>query len=111
MNVHFKLTQKAKSKGADKYTSVDDSTFSVYIPQNLSRSNDVPFDNLSIVFSNVTIENSIEFNLIQKAKNKGGDKYVCTIDEAFNLYISQNISRMNSKEPIHQLYIVVNCSQ
>ena len=44
----FVLTQKAKSKGGDKYTCVSDPTFTIYVPQTISRVNDVPHPKLSI---------------------------------------------------------------
>ena len=38
------------------------------------------------------------FKLIQAAKKSGGDKYQCTTDDKFIIYVPQNISRQNSKE-------------
>jgi hypothetical protein len=37
MKLEFILVQKAKSKGGDKYTCVSDPTFSIYVPQTISR--------------------------------------------------------------------------
>jgi hypothetical protein len=37
----FILVQKAKSKGGDKYVSVQDPTFSIYVPQSISRVGDI----------------------------------------------------------------------
>lgn len=36
----FMLTQKAKAKGGDKYTCIEDPSFTIYVPQSLSRKDD-----------------------------------------------------------------------
>jgi hypothetical protein len=47
------------------------------------------------------------FVLTQKAKSKGGDKYVCETDENFNIYLPQTTSRPDSKEPLQKVVITV----
>jgi hypothetical protein len=37
VKMDFILSQQAKSKGGDKYISVEDPTFSIYVPQSISR--------------------------------------------------------------------------
>ena len=37
------------------------------------------------------------FTLENKAKNAGGDKYVCTTNPTFNIYFPQTISRVGGK--------------
>lgn len=45
----FKLVQKAKSKGGDRYECVTDPTFTIYIPQNLSRNtNNIPHEKIQL---------------------------------------------------------------
>jgi hypothetical protein len=53
MSLEFILVQKAKSKGGDKYMSVEDPTFSIYVPQVLSRVGDQPHPKLKINISPV----------------------------------------------------------
>lgn len=36
----FQILKQAKKTGGDKYVCVDDETFSIYIPQNISRDSD-----------------------------------------------------------------------
>jgi len=50
----FILTQKAKKTGGDKYCSVADPSFIVYIPQTISRSGDVVHQKLVINITPVT---------------------------------------------------------
>jgi hypothetical protein len=40
---------------------------------------------------------SLEFLLVQKAKSKGGDKYVCISDPSFSIYVPQNKSRVGDQ--------------
>lgn len=49
--LEFILVQKAKSKGGDKYVCVSDPTFSIYVPQTISRIDDQPHSNLKINIS------------------------------------------------------------
>lgn len=48
------------------------------------------------------------FTLVQKAKNKGGDKYVCESNENFIIYFPQEISRANQKDPKKTLTITIS---
>ncbi len=50
----------------------------------------------------------LEFTLVQKAKSKGGDKYVCTSNPDFTIYFPQNISRKND---IPQSKLVIKVSE
>lgn len=102
----FTLTQKAKSKGGDKYTCTTDESFSVYVPQTTSRSTSVePTQNLVVTISNAKV-NGFQFTLTQKAKSKGGDKYTCVSDESFSIYVPQSTSRSNI-EPIQEFTLVL----
>ena len=38
----------------------------------------------------------LTFTLEKKAKSAGGDKYVCTTQPEFNIYVPQTISRSNN---------------
>jgi hypothetical protein len=46
------------------------------------------------------------FELVQKAKNTGGDKYSCNTMQDFTIYIPQSISR-NNGNPVEQLNIAI----
>lgn len=37
------------------------------------------------------------FILVQKAKGKGGDKFLCVSDTTFSIYVPQTISRIQGK--------------
>ena len=50
---------------------------------------------------------SLTFNLAQKAKSKGGDKYLCETNESFNIYVPQEISRNVQKEPKKTLTVTI----
>jgi hypothetical protein len=50
----------------------------------------------------------LEFILAQKAKSKGGDKYVCVSDPNFYIYVPQIISRPGGIEPKTKLDIEIN---
>lgn len=52
---------------------------------------------------------TLVFVLSQKAKSKGGDKYICSTDPNFNIYIPQTISR-NNAEPHKELIISIGTS-
>lgn len=39
------------------------------------------------------------FILNKKAKSKGGDKYICSSNNDWNIYFPQEISRNNEGEP------------
>lgn len=48
-----------------------------------------------------------QFVLAQKAKSKGGDKYVCASDPSFSIYVPQ--SRSREGDNVHQnLYIFIS---
>jgi hypothetical protein len=50
----------------------------------------------------------LTFNLIQKAKNKGGDKYVCETIPEFIIYIPQTISRLQDGTVQQKLNLVIS---
>lgn len=50
---------------------------------------------------------SLKLKLVQKAKAKGGDKYVCETDEKFTVYIQQKITRKDGGEPLENLTMVI----
>jgi len=50
----FILTQKARKTGADKYTSVTDPTFSIYIPQTISRMKDEVHEKMKITVTPIS---------------------------------------------------------
>lgn len=52
-------------------------------------------------------EHVLEFKLVQKAKSSGGDKFVCTTNPEFNIYVPQSISRLASSEPQQVLSITI----
>jgi len=56
------------------------------------------------------MENEYDFTLVQAAKSKGGDKYVCDTMPEFNVYVPQTISRKGSNEPIKTLKIKITGS-
>ena len=47
----FILSQKAKKTGGDKYVCVSDPSFTIYVPQAISRVGDVPHAKLSVKIS------------------------------------------------------------
>jgi hypothetical protein len=44
----------------------------------------------------------LEFIIVQKAKSKGGDKYVCVSNPDFSIYFPQSVSRDPTSENVHQ---------
>jgi hypothetical protein len=50
---------------------------------------------------------TFNFTLSAKAKSKGADKYVCDSKPEFNIYIPQDISRTDSKEPKSSVKITI----
>ena len=46
----------------------------------------------------------LEFQLDKPAKRAGGDKYICSEQSEFTIYIPQTISRVNG-EPIKKLKV------
>jgi hypothetical protein len=105
MIFEFTLSQKAKSKGGDKYICDSNPDFNIYVPQSLSRTGSEPVQKLKIDISSES--GSLEFTLAQKAKSKGGDKYVCDSNPDFNVYVPQSVSRTGS-EPSQKLFLAVN---
>lgn len=93
MSLEFLLVQKAKSKGGDKYVCIANPSFSIYVPQNKSRIGDEPHPKLRVNISITSTKGDLEFILVQKAKSKGGDKYVCVADPSFSIYVPQTMSR------------------
>lgn len=49
---------------------------------------------------------TLTFTLEKKAKSSGGDKYVCSTQPEFNIYVPQSISRIGSK-PSETLEVVI----
>ncbi len=52
--MEFILTQKAKKVGGDKYICVSDPSFSIYVPQSISRVGDLVHAKLKINITPVT---------------------------------------------------------
>lgn len=48
------------------------------------------------------------FQLSQKAKNKGGDKYICSTNPDFSIYFPQLISRSINPEPIQEINLNIH---
>lgn len=48
----------------------------------------------------------LDFKLEKPAKRFGGDKYICTINDDFVIYIPQSYSRVDG-EPIKELKITI----
>jgi hypothetical protein len=44
----------------------------------------------------------LTFNLVQKAKKNGGDKYECSTDSSFAIYFPQSVSR-KADGTVHQM--------
>ena len=107
----FSLSQKAKSKGGDKYkgelSPVDsaDSSFpiEVYVPQLISRRKELkePLGEffLCVCSANDDFDassNSILMKLTKPAKGSGGDKYEGTLlEDKMTIYIPQQFSRLD----------------
>jgi len=53
--MEFMLVQKAKSKGGDKYTCISDPSFTIYVPQTISRVGDVPHAKVKVNISPVAV--------------------------------------------------------
>jgi hypothetical protein len=104
MSLEFLLVQKAKSKGGDKYVCIADQSFSIYVPQTMSRDGDQPSPKLRFSTSSKKSASNLEFILVQKAKSKGGDKYACVTDPSFSIYFPQTISRTDD-EASARLYV------
>ena len=51
----------------------------------------------------------LKFTLEKRAKNAGGDKYVCDTQPDFNIYIPQGLSRVNNV-PVQSLWITIGKS-
>lgn len=94
--MNFKLVQKAKKTGGDKYICEQDENFNIYFPQEFSRING---ECKEVLKFNYKLDESLKlkFKLSQKAKKTGSDKYICEENENFSIYIPQNISRNNDK--------------
>jgi hypothetical protein len=99
----MKLEKQAKGKGGDKYECGD---FNIYLPQTISRKNGSPVQVLYVYISDKECENGLKMTFDKKAKKSGGDKY--TINENFNVYVPQRISRKNGQSPSENLYIVIS---
>ena len=57
------------------------------------------------------LQPNYSFTLLQKAKNKGGDKYVCKTDPQFCVYFPQYISRDSSGITRKEVNLVVVSDQ
>jgi hypothetical protein len=53
---------------------------------------------------------TLVFSIDKKAKTYGGDKYVCSIDPKFQIYIPQSISRQENGECHNTLEISIKKS-
>lgn len=53
------------------------------------------------------VSTTLTFTLDKKAKSSGGDKYICSTQAEFNVYVPQSISRNGEKEPAPVLQIVI----
>jgi len=91
METTLVLENVAKSTGGDKYKWIGGN--SIYIPQNLSRIENVAAQKLTLKIYDEHIENSLKFKLTTLARGNGGDKYICETNEKFIIYFPQMISR------------------
>jgi hypothetical protein len=51
LKLTFTLEKKAKSAGGDKYVCTSQPEFNIYVPQTISRSNNVPKTTLDLTFT------------------------------------------------------------
>jgi hypothetical protein len=104
----FSLERLAKNNGQDRYTcEVDEGgSWTVYFPRYVTR----PFEqqpavqNVTMEVSDQFVPNSIQFKLTSAAKNLGGDKYTSQVDNSFNIYLLQSLSRKDGA-PFENVYI------
>lgn len=106
-SLNFILVQKAKSKGGDKYVNVSDPTFSIYVPQSMSRVDDNSYPKLKLVANDSNSGSNLEFVMVQKAKSKGGDKYANVKDPSFTIYFPQSISRKEDEVSMKLYYSIL----
>lgn len=104
----FALSQKAKSKGGDRYKGElknDKGEFSldVYVPQSISRGRlSEPVSQMQLFLTSADFQsdgssNSVCLRLMKEAKAKGGDKYEGRISEnKITMYLPQELSRLSS---------------
>lgn len=102
----FTLVKQATGKGNDRYTpSVTTWTGDVYFPRNVSRDDDEKtIKNIKMTISSGYIPNGHRFNLKKPAVGGGGDRYVSEVDDTFNVYVMQDVSRVDNT-PLDTLYI------
>jgi hypothetical protein len=50
----------------------------------------------------------LTFKLEKEAKNLGGDKYKCSTNEDFIIYIPQSISRKNTEKPKKEIRLSID---
>jgi hypothetical protein len=60
MNLEFMLVQKAKSKGGDKYACISDPSFTIYVPQTISRVDEQPHPKLKIEITPMFVKTSVD---------------------------------------------------
>jgi hypothetical protein len=53
------LVQKAKSKGGDKYACVSDPSFTIYVPQTISRVGEQPHPKLRVNIAPVVVKTPV----------------------------------------------------
>lgn len=56
-------------------------------------------------------EHVLEFNLEKQAKNKGGDKYICSNDPGFSIYVPQAISRKTENTCLKKLKVTITSEE
>jgi len=97
--ISLKLVQPAKSSGGDKYQvypSTKESCF--YIPQNVSRTNGVATETLTLNICLTATEESIPFVLLKQGKT-GDDRYTSEDVSAWkgDMYLPHEFRNANNK--------------
>ena len=107
----FVLEKKAKNAGGDKYVCNDNNKFSIYFPQTVSRNeNGECFQTLNVNFDQNNQNGFVfVFNIEKKAKNAGGDKFICNDNDKFSIYFPQTVSRNENGECFQTLNVSVSC--
>ena len=103
MDIVLKLVQQAKSAGGDKYqvsASTKESFF--YIPQNISRTDGVVRETLTL---NISSEGLIEFVLLKHGKS-GDDRYTSVDQTAWkgDIYLPHQYRNTDNKIFVTPLY-------
>lgn len=102
----FTLVKAATGKGNDRYASVDETwTGDVYFPRDVTRGDEsTPVNSVKMTISASYIPNATRFKLKKRATGNGGDRYTSEVEDTFNVYVMQDVSRVGG-EPLDTLYI------